>query len=340
MQQCILDLIHPSRYQTGMQSYHKEHGANADAAYAQKLLTQVENEIAAITQKPKATIRVTEDSLDVACDYVRRILTIPQQRGQFESAKNIHTKSGIDYVWQWSHEHCHHEQSDKNNAAINFKMAQISRALYYRPPNLPKLLRKFFSPINPKYASNYNELLAHAASAQCLAQAYRELRQRHDFTVEDRDILLASYKQRVEELCDYREKFHLGTINDFNAAQLRLYKPDEIVCLDMTAADVQNFLRQNGNRLYLEAAEILRLATRDLMRVLKEMELETGERRDETQEYQKELSLKHQFRKVAQPLHTAENKPENTPTPNEDVLQPTNQQSIQHTIDADERDDL
>ncbi len=341
MQQCILDLIHPSRYQTGMQSHHKEHGANADAAYAQKLLTQAENEIAAITQKPKATIHVTEDSLDAACDYVRRILTIPQQRGQFESAKNIHTKSGIDYVWQWSHEHCHHEQSDRQNPGMNFQMAQISRALYYRPPNLPKWLRSFFSTVNPKYASNYNELLAHAASAKCLAQAYKELRKRHDFTVEDRDVLIPAYQQRVEELRSYRDKFQLSAINEFNASELKQYKSDEIVCLNMTAADVQAFLRQNGNNLYLKAMEELRLAIRDLAQALKEMQLEAGERREETQEYHKELALKKQFQKVATPFVSPSANTQINLTTDESPSQTSTIESHDSYLhDSDERDDL
>lgn len=340
MQQCILDLIHPSRYQVGMQSYHKTHGANADIAYAQKLLTQAENEIAAITQNPKATIHVTDDALDAACDYVRRILTIPQQRGQFESAKNLHTKSGIDYIWQWSHEHCHHEQSDRQNPNINFKMAQISRALYYRPPNYPKWFRNLFQPkMDARYATNYNELLAHAASARCLTQAYTELRQRHDFTVEDRDTLLPSYEQRVRELTEYLSHTSALTITEFNNAQLKYYKPDEIVCMEMTCSDVQQFLRQNGSKIYLQAIAELQRATRDLARVVKEMQLETGERREETREYQHELELQYQYKQKATPI-------QQTPTdkvceqPMTEYNELAEHKPPEQMLDTEERDDL
>lgn len=276
----ILELLHPQRLRELLtDSNGKFLSATEQSEKITQCLQRIETEYEHHTNHPRAIVELDTKTKHSQYNIPARTITI----------KSSESFGGVQYIWEWAHEHGHHEQSNRNNKNINYIMAQISREFY------PNRATNIFGHATPEYGSHYNEILARTASLRVLTHAYYELTTQHDFTVEDRETLLPQYEECWLQAKTYQEVFNIDKIISFNKKQLKRYNPEDAVFIDMSREDVQQFLNKNSHKLYLKAFNDFQKAIKEFSVVIKQMRDEIGPKREQTKAYQEELLRIHKY---------------------------------------------
>lgn len=279
MDAMILHLLHPTRFQA-LLTDEKQYPLTLiqQRQKIQEALKRVEQQCQQETGYPAATVTVESKIRNPGYDITGKTIQM-----QYEPSF-----TGVRYVWDWAHEHAHHEQSNPNNKHINYQMAQISREFYPTPP-----LNIWRQP-KPAYISNYNEIIARTASLRTLTTAYQDLTRLHDFTVEDREALLPEYLECYRQAVLYQERYDVQAMLRFNQKQVKHYDPSEALYITLSRNEVQQFLNQNSLKLYQKAFHQFQTAIKGMAVVIQQIRDEIGPQRENTKTKQQELARIHQ----------------------------------------------
>ena len=226
MYSAVLTLLHPAKFAVVCKNNNGESfTTDAHVHNLQYLLNEAEKEYEQNTGHVAANITLDAKAKNPQYDIPTGTIVM-----------QFHEKfSAVRYIWDWAHEHAHHEQSNQYNSNINFTMAQISREFYPTPP-----LNWLRQP-KPAYIGNYNEIIARTASLSTLTKACWELTTQDDFTITHREQILPELRECQAQALEYQKRFSLSAMTEFNKTQLAHYKPEDALYIDMPAADVCTF---------------------------------------------------------------------------------------------------